>query len=237
MARNALTIVVGFWVVALAGFWPTYFSRLSDVPLHGHVHGLIVFGWYSLLLLQVLLIHTRRRKYHRAIGKLAFIYAPLLIVVTLFAGRGFLQAAKQFPAGYAESIFAAIIALLMSFTILFVQAMRNRPSPPVHARYMISTGIVFLMPALSRFIGIYLQPLFMEVNEQSPASVLLVPDYLGLLTLQLFTLALFLRDWRKGRPASPYGICLIVLVLSLAVLHWLPGEPWWLAFSEAFAQL
>jgi hypothetical protein len=76
-----------FFLVFLAltvwAFWPSYFSRLFEQPtlLH-HAHGVVLALWLVMLVAQAQLIRTQRRSLHRRIGKLSYVLAPAVVLVT-----------------------------------------------------------------------------------------------------------------------------------------------------------
>ena len=56
-------------MVAVLGFWPSYFSPLIDGTFNGpikliHWHAIFTFSWLLLLVIQPLLINLRRGAYH-----------------------------------------------------------------------------------------------------------------------------------------------------------------------------
>jgi len=230
MANFALRVVIGFWVIALIGFWPTYLSRLGEVPWYGHFHGLLVFGWYALLLVQAWLIGSGHRPVHRALGKLSFAWVPLLLVATFIIARHLLGKGDDPPTLYNLSIFSLIVPLMASFALLYVQAIRHRRNMALHARYMLGTGIVYLLPAWSRLLGIYVLG---DSDGLPTVEQLLFSDVLSLWIMQLFTLVLLVHDWRKGRPWQPWALCLVLLLFIHACLYLLPGTQAWHAVGEA----
>lgn len=233
MAKTALRIILGFWVVALVGFWPTYLSRLGEVPWPGHFHGVMVFGWYALLLAQAWLIGSGRRPLHRALGKLSLVWVLALLVSTFVAARFMLGRDENPPSVYHLSIFSLIVPLMLSFAVLYVQAIRHRRNMALHARYMLGTGIIYLLPAWSRLLGIYVLPALGYFDEPPTVQQQLFGDQLGLWIMQLFTLALLVIDYRKGQPWQPWGLCLALLLAIHACLYLLPGLPAWHAFGTA----
>jgi hypothetical protein len=237
MALRAIYLIVGLWVVALVGFWPTYFTRLQEVALPAHLHGLLVFGWYLLLLVQATLIHTHRRPLHRLTGRVSYAYVPLLVLGTLGVAHVFLARGPDAPTAYGLRIFAAILSLLLAFLVLYVQALRYRSEPMVHGRLMLCTGIVFLMPALARFIGIQIQPALFPPTEPPTLDELTFGDNAALVCLQVLTLVLLLIDWRRGRNVMPYALCLALLLIAHGLFRWLPEQSWWAGVGRAFIGL
>lgn len=233
MARSAIRILIGFWIIILIGFWPTYLSRLTEVAWQGHFHGLLVFGWYALLLVQATLIQTGRRPLHRALGWLSLAWAPLLVVAAITAARYLLGKDENPPTLYNLSLFSMIVPIALSFIVLYVQAIRHRRTMALHARYMITTGIVFLLPAWSRLLGIYVLPALGLVDNPPTLSQLLLADQVGLVIMQAFTLVLLLNDRHRAQPWQPYGLCLLLLLATNACLYLLPGLEAWAALGRA----
>jgi hypothetical protein len=98
---------------------------------------------------------------------------------------------------------------------------------------MLCTGIVYLVPAWSRLLGIYVLPAFGYFDDPPTVQQLLFGDQVGLWIMQVFTLVLLLNDWRKGQPWQPWGLCLALLLVINACLYLLPGLDAWRALGEA----
>ena len=244
MAKPFIAIILLFWVVALVGFTPTYFLRLGDVPPVAHFHGLMLFGWYALMLIQASLIQARRNSFHRALGKVSFLWAPLIVVASLMATHAMLARDAQPLAdgglqasAYNLRLFAIILVTLVGFAFFYIQALRERRNWKLHSRYMIATGLVLLTPALVRAIAIFVLPHLVTFSDPPTLDQMTLPENVSLPLLQLFALVLLINDWRKGQEVRPYGYCLLALVLNQAALNWLPGQEWWSDFGTAFLAL
>ena len=91
MARQAVFFFLAFLLVAIIGFWPTYFTRIEEMASwRVHAHGVFLFGWCLLLVAQAWLIRDRRGNWHRALGKASYVLAPLIVVSALVVEHGVL---------------------------------------------------------------------------------------------------------------------------------------------------
>src|SRR6185503_19792918 len=81
--RNSARFFALFLVLTVWAFLPSYFARLFDQPnLWFHAHGIVLALWLAMLVVQAQLIRTRRRAWHRRLGKASFVLAPAVVLVT-----------------------------------------------------------------------------------------------------------------------------------------------------------
>ena len=84
MLRN---IGYGFAILSLSAivaFWPSYLARPFDtIDATTHVHAAAMASWCALLVAQPFLIRGGRTALHRALGKLSYVLAPLVVVAAL----------------------------------------------------------------------------------------------------------------------------------------------------------
>lgn len=157
MARNAVFFFAAFLVAAIIGFWPTYFTKLESMASwRVHAHGALLFAWCFLLIAQAWLIRSRHADWHRALGKVSYLLAPLIVVSALVVEHGTLvRAAGKYD---AETLYFAyvIVALLAVFVMAYTLAIVHRRTPALHMRYMICTLLVMVDPVFSRIIDIQL---------------------------------------------------------------------------------
>jgi hypothetical protein len=74
---------VVFLALAVWAFWPSYFARLFEQPnVWFHAHGIVLALWLGMLVVQAQLIRTQRRSWHRQLGKLSYLLAPAVVVIT-----------------------------------------------------------------------------------------------------------------------------------------------------------
>ena len=155
MTRNAVFFFAAFLLSVLIGFWPTYFTRIGEMPSwRAHVHGALLFAWCVLLVAQAWLIRTQRRDLHRALGKISYLLIPLMVVSSLVVEHhALVRAAGKYD---AETLFFLymIFALLLQLILAYSLSMVNRHTPALHMRYMICTPLVMFDPVFARILGV-----------------------------------------------------------------------------------
>lgn len=157
MVRNAVFFFVAFLLAAVIGFWPTYFTRMGEMASwRVHAHGVILFGWCLLLIAQAWLIRDRRGAWHRVLGKVSYLLAPLIVLSTLVVEHGVLvKVAGQYN---EEALYFAyvIVALLTLFVLTYGLAIAHRRTPALHMRYMICTALTMVDPVFARIVDVRL---------------------------------------------------------------------------------
>src|SRR4051794_2197871 len=69
------------FLVAVGGFWPSFFSKLSSTDTAHLIHGVTATLWMTIPIMQSWLISRKRFKLHRQLGWLALsIVAPILVL-------------------------------------------------------------------------------------------------------------------------------------------------------------
>jgi hypothetical protein len=153
----------GFWLAALiaaavAAFWKPYLMRIgAGVDVVTHVHAGTMTGWLLLLAGQALLVRYRQPAAHRAMGQISYALMPaVLIGATALAVQRLRMTRADLSADHAELFFVQLgtTALL---AIFYAMAMVHRRDPPVHARFMIGTGLTMIDPIVARLL-IHLAP-------------------------------------------------------------------------------
>lgn len=144
----ALVLLTG-----LAGFYPSYVSRLGETDLAHHLHGVTAFAWMVLLVTQATLIRLRQRPLHRRIGRLAFVLVPLFILAGLGMVWTMMHDASPFSRRFGPRLAVVDLGYLVGFASAFALAMKHRRDIHRHARYMAVTGLLILPPALTRLIA------------------------------------------------------------------------------------
>ena len=155
MARNAVFFFIAFLLAAIIGFWPTYFTRMGEMASwRVHAHGALLFGWCLLLIAQAWLIRDRRGAWHRALGKVSYVLAPLIVISTLVVEHGVLvKAAGKYN---DETLYFAyvVVALLILFVLSYARAIAHRRTPALHMRYMMCTALTMVDPVFARIIDV-----------------------------------------------------------------------------------
>ncbi|KYP13759.1 hypothetical protein [Flavihumibacter sp. CACIAM 22H1] len=145
----------GLFLLAFLGFWKSYFSGFFNGTgshhFYFHFHAVMMLTWLVLLIVQPLLIRYKKIKLHRAIGRFSYVVMPLLLISVLLVLNSGLKAIPQNEISFSTVIFPIrdFFLLIIAFTI----AILYRHKIQIHARAMIITGIIFIEPALFRFLG------------------------------------------------------------------------------------
>lgn len=208
--KNAVFGFVALLIVLVAGFWKTYFSVLfQGLDRTHHFHGIVMLAWVLLLINQAWLARTGRFDIHRITGKISYLLGPLVVmsgIVVTYFNPGRLGSS---PASQSLIPFGLFLSLL--FGLLYGLAMYYRKSPDLHARYMITTGLVFLVPGLGRMLNHIQAPLGLSLPLH---LVPYTPGTIGLL--------LIAADWRHGRIRAPFVVFTVIWATYLLVRPVLP---------------
>jgi hypothetical protein len=149
-AYSAIAVLCA--IIALVGFWPTYFGRLFSGALNVlpiiHVHAVIFAGWLSLVIAQAVLAGTGRIAWHMKVGRIGMMYGVVLIFVgeaTAFGAFGAGVRAGEIAQAQAQ-LFAPVSDLLI-FAPFLGAAWAYRHNPEVHKRLiLVATTILLIAP-------------------------------------------------------------------------------------------
>jgi hypothetical protein len=141
---------------ALVGFGPNTLAILEGTrsvrapAILFHLHAVLMFGWLLLLVMQTSVNGTRFRGIHQRLGKIAFVYAPAMVIVMVLASTINLWTRPQWPPQRYNVLLLQFraIALFPLFVAWAVSARRS--SPATHKRLMIIATVVLLDTALTR---------------------------------------------------------------------------------------
>lgn len=180
-------------LVAVTGFGKTFFYPLFAGTFRAHpmvyVHGIFLFGWVALFLMQALLVQRGRVARHRSLGRIGGVVAAGVVGSTLFIAT---LAARRVAAGGAPEaangeLFVVMLEMLV-FAGLVLAALRFRRRPEVHKRLMLLALIGSLGPAWFRF------------RHYFPAVDNPLFFYSVLLADALIVIAILYDIRRNGRP-------------------------------------
>lgn len=227
-----------FLVLMVLAFWPSYFARLFEQPnVWFHAHGVVLTLWIVMLVTQAQLIRTQRRALHRRVGKLSYVLAPAVVIVsTLFVHQrlaGPLAGVPDLPA-MGLHFLALTLLSLVAFFVFYAAAMLNRHDAGTHARWMICTLFPLFTPVTDRLIGAHLQSLIawvprIEGNPILPAA--------GFALADAILLALAVWDWRANRRLGVFPVALGVLLAYHVATLTLHEVAAWNALCVAFLAL
>jgi len=211
-------------LLAIPAFWPTYFSPPRyEADWHVHVHGIALFTWAILLIVQPALIAAERRDVHRALGKVSYFLAPAIVVSTVLLAHYRLQASEP---TYDQLYFTWVqLALMTIFAVSYAQAIRWRRSPAIHARYMVCTALAMVDPIVARLIFFYTG---IDIPWTQIVTYLLVDAIL---------LALWWRDRRAGMEVRVFPAMLALFVILEIPTFVVPQMPQWASLVRGFGAL
>jgi hypothetical protein len=231
-----------FFVLFLAltvwAFWPSYFARLFEQPnVWFHAHGIVLASWLAMLVAQAQLIRTQRRSWHRQLGKLSYVVAPAVIVITtVFVHQRVspgLVGVPELPA-MALHFLALTLLSLVAFGAFYGLAIARRRDSQVHARWMLCTVLPLVTPVTDRLIGGYLRPLVGIVPRIEGNPIL---PTVGFAAADLLLVALSWWDWRANRRLDVFPAALGVLLVYHVGTLTLHRVPLWNAFCVWFLGL
>ncbi len=138
-------------LLAFVAFWPGYLKLpKGQLGFWVHLHAISGTLWMLLLVAQPLAIRWRHRQLHRQLGRVSLVLMPVVVV-------GFIGLAHSSIKGTTGSEFAMHayfgfirVVLVTVFVGACVLGWANRHDAPVHARYMICTGLTVIDPIFHR---------------------------------------------------------------------------------------
>ena len=195
-----------FTLIALVGFWPTYFGPLFqgtvDSPLLVHIHAVVYMGWLFLFIAQAALAATGRIRLHRKLGRIGIAYGPALIVIGILTAFG--QFSRLVEAGQLELAQRRLLGPLtdmVAFPIFFGLAVAYRRRLEIHKRFMLVATTTLLIAAVSRmsflgtpvpllvFLPVWFSPIVLAMGYDFMTKRLIHPAYVfglgGLFVLRL----------------------------------------------------
>lgn len=214
-------------LVAAVGFFPSYFGRFSSASAIHHFHGLSATAWLLCLVAQAWLMRTRRLRLHRWLGWSSVVLAACLFSSGLLVVHAMLASKGNFSKTFGPRLSFLDVTTLSWFLIAYVLALVYRRRVQLHARFMASTAILVLPPALARLLLFYV-PGF---------SAFPVAVQGGLVLAELATVLLLWDDHRRGGLSKPYLALLAVLLIQHAGFVFVPDWPAWNAFAAWYGTL
>ena len=166
-------------LIAVVGFWPTYFGPLVrgtlSQPLLIHLHTVVFVGWLVLFLTQVVLAATGHVQWHMRLGRFGIGYGVLVVVVGLVTGVS--RSAERVMAGKSANELLLDVTFAMTlFSLFFGAAIVFRRRVRLHRRLMVVAATMLLVAAAGRMRFLPTVPLFLAVWA-SPILLALAYDY------------------------------------------------------------
>ena len=233
LRRNAVIGFTAFFLFALWGFWPSYFSRLSEQSnIRFHLHGLALTAWCVLLVAEASLMRTNQRRLHRKLGLLSYALVPLLAATTLALVHFRMSGGSLPDIGFYQ--FALMFNAVVAFVVLYGLAMIFRHEPLVHARFMVCTIFPLFTPITDRLIYVHWPSLVTLAPALDGVPLVQV---LGFVLADALLIALLAWDWLANRRFGAFAAALGVVVLYHASVLTLYHLEFWHAFTYWFRSL
>lgn len=221
---------IGLVGLALLGFWPSYFAKFfdgtADFRFYFHFHAFMVSLWIACLITQPILIKKKKFEIHRIIGKLSYVLMPLVFISVILLSHYRIQDHVLIQGNeklYGPHLLLSFKDLLILGTFYSI-AIAYRNNVHIHARAMVTTGIVFIEPALGRVV-------FKILNIGSAGYLLTI----GLIYSLLVGLMIVERKEKQGRWVFPLVLGSYILFHSLLIFEIRIGL--WETFATWFATL
>ena len=211
-------------LMALVGFWPTYFGPLLEGTLETvpviHFHATIYSGWLLLFIAQVVFAATGRIRLHLKLGRIGIFYGFALIPIGVFTA--FSRFADRVEVGLFNEARLGLLAPLTDmivFPLFFIAAVIYRRQPEIHKRLMVVATTTLLIAAIGRmtFLG--------------------APVPLGTFLLVWFLPIFFAMgyDYWKRRIVHPVYLIGLVGLFILRQRNLLVDTEWWRSTSSWLA--
>jgi uncharacterized membrane protein len=225
--RNSVFFLALIPLFAVWGFWVTYFTRPPETyHTWEHIHGFAMFAWCAMLVAQSLLIRGKRRSIHRALGKLSFALAPLVVISTIFLANYKLNVRQLNNEGLY--IFGLQFFIIILFGFFYAMAIARRKQSDVHARWMICTAFTLLDPIFARIIAVNFYHVPFETG---------IIQWMTFALIDVIVITLVIKDWKSGRRRDVFLPAFVLLVLAQVAMLTLWDTTAWHAFASWFAEL
>lgn len=216
----------GLLLVALVAFWPSYLSQLGANSAYTHLHAFTATLWMLMLIAQPVTIRTRRRAWHRALGRVSYGLVPVILASMILLAHNRIEGLGGEAFARQTYVLYLQVSLVTLFGFSYALAVLKRRDMVLHARFMICTGITLIDPVVIRLM----------LWANSAPSWNYQWFTFGLTDLVILTFIWLERDTRRGRWVFPVMLPVFALAQMPAVLQ-LTNAPWWQAFARWFAAL
>ncbi len=225
---GAVPIAIVGLIGTFVGFFPTFFSRLSEVGVIQQVHGWTMTVWLVVVLTQALLIRSHQYKLHRMLGwasvaLFCMMFGSSLQVVSVMLSQG---SAVGLPYE-ADKFFAySDIINLPLIPFLFGGAIYWRKDRYLHSRLVAATVLTSIVPALARFFNILIWRSIDGLFYAMHPTYLLILGMLG---------AAIYADWKNSKLRWPLPLVFGWFVFDYITI-W-PGykSQWFEVVAQFFA--
>lgn len=195
---------------SIAGFAPSIVHtarRRAPLSLLAAAHGMVVFAWLLIFLVQSRLVATRHVALHRRLGLAAVFVLALMIPLAYATSVSMVRRGFDLSGDLRidhdplyESIFPCVD--LTMFSVLAIAALAYRRRPEIHKRLMLFANITLMPAALAHFIGHTPRLASLPAAIMAPISIFLMAavarDYLVARRVRALTLGLAILLFVSG---------------------------------------
>jgi len=225
--KNIVYFFGAIILITFVGFYKKYFSLAPDFPglksIH-HFHAIVLTSWLAILVIQPILIASKKTSIHKAIGKFSYLLVPIAFLSMLLAYHN--QYHRFINEGQTENFVLSFVFAPLTdavpFVILYLMAVLNKNNTTVHMRYMITTGIIIGGPGLGR--------IFMSWMGLNVFEAIQIQFVLQLITF--ISLIVYDRRRKKLFRINPYTIAFIIWLIPNILIMFFPATSLWQGFAK-----
>ncbi|WP_347924321.1 hypothetical protein [Pontimicrobium sp. SW4] len=146
-----------FFIIILAlvpiGFKRYFIKLFNEESINNilHIHTLVMGIWCLLLIIQPILIRKRKNKAHKLIGKLSYLFFPLVVyTICMIIVYSFERMKTHLSLDENLSQLFLPISQLFLFVLFYILAMLNVKKLKIHMRYIIVSSVALFGPTIGR---------------------------------------------------------------------------------------
>ncbi len=224
LQNRILYFFIAIFIITNLGFYKTYlvhFPTFEGFPWVYHLHGVLAMAWILMLIAQAYLIRAKKYSLHRLIGKLSYIVMPLFLISVFYAAKeSYLTNVKIKPqADVLANLTNGGTIDILFLGLIYVLAIAYKKNIGYHLRFMVSTGLIILMPGLGRFVFVFCG---------IPFPFALIPMILCGVGVGIVWLII---DIKNKKSAFPMGVYLVVTLIMNAIGIG-SQSAWWQGFAK-----
>jgi hypothetical protein len=211
--------------VIIAGFWPSYFSVVGNVPWQFHAHGVAASCWVLMVAAQSWTAHRKPQlPIHRAVGKASLFLFPFLIAglcaIIDRTGKGFVAADDPVRMMFGGSFLIGLAIAVAAYVTVYYRALKYRRKVWIHSGYMLATPLILFESPFSRILTLWV-PGFVVRGPQDFG--LIMPAILWSMALELAIIAaIWVRYREKANPFLVAGAFIVAQMVAMGLLGGLP---------------
>ena len=218
--RTAPYYILVVIAVIVAGFWPSYFSKGTDVPWQFHAHGVAASIWVLMVLAQSITVHKGQLPIHRVVGKSSLILFPFLIgglaAIIDVTGKGFVAGDGLSRQMFGASFLVGLALAIAAYVVLFYRALKYRRKVWVHSGYMLATPLILFESPFSRLMSGFVPGLTIRGPQDFDR---IIPSIEWAMAAELAVIAVLWWRFRdKARPFLVAGGFIVAQMLTMGMM-------------------